>query len=561
MDSRDQSARGSAHHGVSRPAATRRALLRGVVAASAATVGVSANHAPVADAAEATAGTADTTPAALAGDDATTREVFDRLDRTFNDGDGWKYETNDKDSSGRSGKLAWGEAYVLSAYELMYRTYRDTYYLDKLVDHADHVLANRDSARGVTDFAGHSQPAWRADHHYTIGTVALPDHDGRPAIQVRTALAYADEAVAIVSTGTRAGTFRLDVRHDFYGRTTTYDNLVLDPDSPDYAVERVRTGFRTEGPDRTLVTVKELRDHPTATQSPRPGTHRLHSPPYIFEVHTGQIVQPMVAFARIVSSEPELHSNPRYRDRAEVYLDAAEQAVAVHDPEWRENEHGEGYYVSLPNAPVWWAGMDNPINHFLALGRAVIQLAAATGDPRYADRAEKMGRTLRNDLRLDANGGYVWPYWWSKGAAYNGWDIDNPRSQYRPWYPANTVAEDTSHAQIDVNYALEMFRDLPALHGSGKPVFSGADMRRLARTFTHNVATTFDGAPTVHRYVDGTGPTGLQAYERQAGAWADLTPWDEAILEHLRRVFSHQNFSTGASMLYCVARLNHAARK
>ncbi|WP_165367884.1 hypothetical protein [Phytoactinopolyspora endophytica] len=493
--------------------------------------------------------------------DSVTREAFDHLDQSFNDGHGWKDETNDKDSSGLSGKLAWGEAYLLQGYALMYQTYGDTYYLDKMVDHIDHVLANRDSERGVRDYRDASQPAWRANHHYTVGTAVVPDTQGRPVLQVRTALAYADEAVATVSPGSRDGTFRLEVRHHFYGRTTRYDNLVLDPASDDYAVNRVLRGFRTESPDRVQVTLKDLRQRGSAQNNVAMGDYQMISPPYVFGVHTGQIALPLVMFARIVRSDPNLRAKSLYRKRADTYLTAAEEAVAVHDPEWRETERGEGYYVALPGAPVWWAGIDLPINQFLALGRATLQLAAVTGDARYVDRTRAMARTFHGDLTITEGGAYVWPYWWSKGRVYSGWDIDDPASEYRPWLPGNQSAEDVSHGQIDMNFALEMFRDIPVFAGTGKPVFTGADMERFAATFTQNVAVvTDDGSLTVNRFIDGRGPTGLEAYERQAGAWADLTPWDGSILTHLRDMFNSHEYAVFPSTAYDVARINHAAQ-
>ncbi|NED93751.1 hypothetical protein G1H11_00290 [Phytoactinopolyspora alkaliphila] len=533
---------------------SRRRFLRGAAGLSAGTAGAIMGW-PAALSWGTDAGR--TVPAGL---EHVTREAFDQLDQSFNGGDGYKYETNDKDSSGLSGKLAWGEAYSLQAYALMFQTYRDTYYLDKMVDHLDHVLAARDSERGVTDHTGASRPAWRADHHYTVGYVTLPDTLGRPVFQVRTALAYADATSVTVAPGTAAGTFRLDVHNTQYGRTTSHDNLSPDPASPDYAVSRVLNGFRRESPHRVLVTLKDVRESGSETGDMASGEYSMVSEPYIFEAHTGQIALPLVVFARMVDSYPELGSVPLYRDRAALYLAAAEEAVGVHDPEWRETELGEGYYVTLPDAPVWHAGIDNPINHFLTVGRATVQLAAATGDPVYADRATKMARTLRGSLSVDAGGAYIWPYWWPKGAAYRGWDVDAPLSEYRPWYPGNQSIEDTSHGQIDMNFALEVFRDGRTLHRNGRPVFTGEDMERFAATFSQNIAATTDaGAPTVHRFIDGSGDTGLEAYERMSASWAGLAPWDQEVLSHSADIFAQRELVNLPSTLYCMARLNHAA--
>lgn len=490
--------------------------------------------------------------------DCLTREGFDRLDLAFNDGNGYRDETNDKDSSGLGGKLAWGEAYILQGYALMYETYRDTHYLDKMISHIDRVLANRDSVRGVTDHAGASQPAWRTDNPYTVGYGTLPGNGGTPVFEVRSALAYGDSCEITVSEGAVAGTFDLDIYNAQYDRHTIHESLSADPASPDYAVARVTTGFARESPARVLMTLRDLRETAHDQVDLAPGSYALQSPGYIFEVHTGQIVLPLILFAKFVQADPALQANPTYRDRAQVYLEAAEQAVAVHDREWRQNDLGEGYYITLPDAPVWHAGMDNPLNHFLALGRAVLQLALVTGKKVYADRAAAMALTLENSLTV-TDGAFVWPYWWPKGQAYAGWDIDNPQSQYRPWYPPNQVPEDTSHGQIEVNFALETYHALSTLRAARRPSFTGGQMSRFAATFAQNVATTQDGRSTVNRFIDGTGATDLEAYERQSAAWADLTTWDATILSHLRDMFSTREFAMQPSTLYCVARLNHAA--
>jgi hypothetical protein len=83
------------------------------------------------------------------------RTTFDETDLALNGGDGYKDATNEQ------ALYAWQESYVLQSYALMYRAHRDTYYLDKFVDHAESVLANRDSVRGVADYRGESLPLWR----------------------------------------------------------------------------------------------------------------------------------------------------------------------------------------------------------------------------------------------------------------------------------------------------------------------------------------------------------------------------------------------------------------
>lgn len=64
--------------------------------------------------------------------------------------------------------LAGSENYVMKSLAAMYRTTGDPTYLDELIWHADGVLAQRNDARGVTDFTGVETPCWR-DMYYSGG--------------------------------------------------------------------------------------------------------------------------------------------------------------------------------------------------------------------------------------------------------------------------------------------------------------------------------------------------------------------------------------------------------
>lgn len=488
----------------------------------------------------------------------TSRAAFDQLDSSINNGNSVKDETNDKDSSGLSGKLAWREAYALEGYALMYQAHRDTYYLDKMVDHIDHVLANRDSERGVTDYAGNSHPAWRADHLYTVGFATVPDTAGTPMFEVRSALSWADETTVTIAGGSAPGHFRLEAHNTFHNRTTIYEDLSTDPDSPNYALRRMVEGFRYEAPNRVLLTIRDLRDGPGSGEIAH-GQFPMVSAPYVYGAHTGSIVHPMALFARLVREDQDLMANPTYRHRAEAYLEAAADALAVHDPEWRENSEGEGYYIAQAGAPVWNAGFDNAIGHFTPMGRAIVQMARVTGDRVYIDRANAMGWTVRNALVSDGRA-WIWPSWWQKGAPYNGWDIDDPRSGFWPWYPPNRIIKNTSHAQWDVNFARDLHEaDLP-----GRPPFPDLAIRRFAATFTDNMATTApDGSASVFRLVDGSRGIGTRGQEQMSTAFSDLATWDSRVLTHSVAILqNHMDLDrlTMESAMYCVARVNHASR-
>jgi hypothetical protein len=78
-----------------------------------------------------------TTPAA--GEDYVAR--FNAMDRRINNGQGYSESLN------KNGELAWGESYILMGYVEMYRATDDPSYLDRLVEHFDRILRNRDDRR------------------------------------------------------------------------------------------------------------------------------------------------------------------------------------------------------------------------------------------------------------------------------------------------------------------------------------------------------------------------------------------------------------------------------
>ena len=87
------------------------------------------------------------------------RETFDTVDQNLNNGNGYK------DYNNENATLAWGESYIMMSYMIMYEATGDTYYLDKLANHADSVQNQRDDVRGVTDYRGLSTACWRNLHY------------------------------------------------------------------------------------------------------------------------------------------------------------------------------------------------------------------------------------------------------------------------------------------------------------------------------------------------------------------------------------------------------------
>lgn len=466
-------------------------------------------------------------PAHAAGIDYTAKQTFDDWDRLFQQGSpGQPDQPNDNtNADGRSGMLAWSQSYVLLGLVRMYETYQDTYYLDRLIENIDQVLSVRDSERGVTDYRGLSLPAWRADHPYTVGFATLADGNGQPSLELRHALAYAEDATVTVTAGSKPDTFTVKVVNTQYNRTETYADLTMDPAGPDYAVSRIYTAF----PGPLQLTAHDL---PTGG-TPAPGTYPVTTRPVIFGVHTGMITYPIAGFVRIVRQSPRLMSNHRYRAKASEYLAACRAAVAVHDWEYRETD-GDGYLVWPKSQPLPYDGCEQPINQSVALGQTMIELAIATGDQRYRHRVAAMATMFRRRLATDAGGAYTWHYWPDGGKAYDGFaktgSPDTDVSVFNPMGPGAKQFEDISHGAIDVEFAVRAFR--------ARLGFTGHDMARITKTFTQNVAfTDANGQPTLHANVGGGG-TGAASVAHQAPRWMQATPWDPRVHQHCLALYN-----------------------
>jgi hypothetical protein len=480
--------------------------------------------------------------------DYASRQTFDHFERIFREAEapGQPTETNER------GRLAWGASYVMFAFIRMYETYKDIRYLDRFIRDADLVLAGRDSERGVTDYRGLSLPGWQAAGAYTVGVATLKDASGQALLEVRSALSYADETKATVSAGAAADRFTLEVRNARTGRVASFPDLSLDPASADYAVSRILAAY----PTPTMVTARDPRPSPAGGAVPVPGVTSLSVLLMIFAVHTGMITYPMAAFARIVLRDRRL---ARYRGKALEYLEAVKAAVAVHDREWRQDDDGGGHLIWVKGMPLAYDGTEQPTNQWLALGLTYAELAAATGDPLYLDRARRMARSFGRELKPDADDAYVWSYWPSFGKTYNGYSADQDISEYTPSIAGARQIEDLSHGGIDVEFVALAFRH--------KIYYQGLDLARLARTYTRNLATTgADGLPTTFARLDGSGePLNAEA-SLQAPRWMAVAPWDKTVFTHARSIYDARAVqpAQGAypgSYLASMAYLNWFARR
>jgi hypothetical protein len=501
---------------------------------------------------------------AAAGRDFTARATFDALDRGYRGGNGRKGDLNEE-----RGALAWDEAYVLQAYVLMLEAHRDTYYADKLVDHIDHVLATRDSVRGVRAFPGRSMPVWRSTSPYNVGEAVLLGDDGRPVLRLRCAGGTAETVTVTVARPT-PDTFDLDARRTASAAqarppdltamlppdrwqalavappSQTYVGLHLDPGRDGFAVRQVNDAFTASNLRLTAEAV------PGAVRDglPRPGSYRFTSLPYVHPVHTGMIVWPMARFARLALRNRYL---ARYRVKARVYLAAVGAALQSHDDELRHDPQTQrSWYAAGRGSPCLLDGSDQPLNYTAAMARAWREVALTTGDRPRQDLARALTRTFTQDARPSASGGLVWGYYRSDGTSYAGWSAADGVSQNWPAYAGGRLVEDLAHGHLEVDMVARA-RQLADLEDP-------AALDGLAATFTRQLTgRSADGHPVVHARVDGTG-TAATAQSGIVAGWLGVAGRDPSVVAVVRDVFADLDPAPSALSLYGCAYLNWRVR-
>ncbi len=474
---------------------------------------------------------ASTGPALAAGGKGafSTRQAFDAMNLLYNNAH--KYSDNE------NGNLAWGASYAMMAYAYMYEATQDIKYLDILGSFADAVLANRDNVKGKADYRGLSLPGWGAAGSYSIGCIDLLDTAGKPTLSVSTAYTGSNDKTQVqVQAGSAAGLFNLVIQNSANNLpATVFRDVSMDPSQANYVVSVVGKSSLAGPYSAARLKVRGLGSPtPLPQRQPAPMHGFMEVPRYLWPVHQGMITFPIITYARFVYENPALRENAGYKSKADAYIQAVETLMELLEPEWRQNDQGEGWYIVAPEAPVWMDGVDEPFNHFLAVGRTMVQLAAVTGSTKWREKAERMARTFRNDLRLTADGAYTWSYWWSKGYGYKGWSPAQNISTNTPGLTGRPVAEDTSHGSIDLHFAYLCYKD--------GIVFDREDMLRFTRTFLGRMVTTTDnGLPTLWERVDGTGRK--SAMDQQARHWVLLAEFDPRVAQFFADMYASTAWS------------------
>lgn len=262
---------------------------------------------------------------------------------------------------------------------------------------------------------------------------------------------------------------------------------------------------------------------------------------YIFAVHTGMITYPLADFADLVYR----NNLTAYKDKADQYLKAAKDAVAVHAGDWRENG-SEGWYIDPKGSPSYSDGVGIPFNQYLAMARAELAIYRASGEQEYLNRVTKMARHFKNQLKLDsAKNAYYWYYWWGPGL--NGWTQADGLSVNTPSYAGYKAMEDLGHGAVDVSFAYQAYQN--------GIVFNEQDMQRFGNTVEKNMIRP-DGQ--VNKYVNGSG--GIVSPPANLGLWLDYSRFAPSMFKLIESDLGRIDRNTYAQLiLFVTAKLYQAS--
>ncbi|MFI6906564.1 hypothetical protein ACIBKY_35255 [Nonomuraea sp. NPDC050394] len=447
-----------------------------------------------------------------------------------------------------SATLAWGESYIMRSYLDVYRVTQDTAWLDKLVTHADTVIANADDVDG-DGFLGWSterySPVEIANTGFESGDGALPTswtrfQDTGSHVHRTTDAVVGTQSVRVVSDQTKWKKLYQNVNSAYEGGSTyvlrgwgkkagsvtgrivlrngSTTICALDYTSTSWTFKQVECKLPTGGPQ-----LRVWLEHASYTVAGSASFDDVKlSGRFPYMVHDAMIGIPMAEFSRLVTQTPALSG---YSAKAAVYRDFLETEIV---PRWEQSTYlGNTWngttFRQPPNVDTLshtGTGNDLPFNMALGFANLLTVLHSINGDPAYLSRANAVTQWAKSNL-VNSGGAYIWNY-----GTYT------------------TMKEDLSHANVDLSAFLESYR-------RGQ-VMTTADMIALKNTLKLKMWNGSATAPVFSLRVDGTGAANGTDYFLHS--WIELTEWDPQVKALVAAKYT--NFTpTSSSHLITLSRL------
>jgi hypothetical protein len=443
--------------------------------------------------------------------------TYERLLSYVDQGDRLLYPNN------LTGRIVWNEQYFMESLLNMYQVTGEKRYLNLFVQHADHVLSQKDDIAGRTDSEGRSRPGWQVGSYYTLGVpVVIPDDEGSPSLEVQ-GIRLGGNNHTTIEIVRKRDQFDLIVKNDFRREEPVivyFENLTLP------TVEIQVNAHLSPG---SYIRVKVLGDHPPAAGIyPLRETYRevLH------ELHTPLIGIPFLRFAAIVFE----NNLKQYEEKAKEYINAFEESYHDYEDSWCEDAEG-GYLIFAPDRKFWAAGLPVPYNGLSANGRFLLWLYRVTGKFGYLEKAAKLAHKIKAGMHLLPDGTMTMPYWY--GLPYQGWrdrkeaPINNIYVESKPF----DGTEDISHFSLTLQFMVDAYYI--------GLVFEDDDIIAVANTFLRKIwkpGGALSGKRDwrqgifLARNLDGEG----RAYDYAAGAFALLAPWEPNIMQKAFTVYKER---------------------
>ncbi|MFD1707485.1 hypothetical protein ACFSCZ_12195 [Siminovitchia sediminis] len=239
---------------------------------------------------------------------------------------------------------------------------------------------------------------------------------------------------------------------------------------------------------------------------------------YIYPVHTGMIIIPVLRFVDLVNE----NDITKYKEIANQFLQESGRALAIHNQPnmWRDISHDEGFYYGHP----YGEGIVSEANKIGVPNRIFAYLAACglydklTGKELFTKQIEKSLQYFKNSLiKYDKDhDAFYWSYW------------DDLNAQN--W-------EDISHAELTTYGIFLLHKE------AGFKVYSDKEMKKF-KNIIYKVVSNED-PPKIRKYIHARSSEQTSYYTPKENEyyfstlrWAFLGVYDERVLGHLKDVYS-----------------------
>jgi len=434
-------------------------------------------------------------------------EAYKAYDMTRNEGKGFSESVD-------SGTLGWGEGAVIQSYAQMWEATEDAYWLAKIRDHFQRIVASASDPDGdgflSWNTKTYSCAVARAERLHNVSAA-----DIEPAYQKN----KNGKASATCTGHTYIVEFHVGPEQFRILDWTTREVVAADIAYGDGAAITQISPFRFT-----------IRGRPH--QGDRFMVRTVAPEPIEYTVHQGMFVYPTALFIEAVKTRPELRE--RFGADAEKFLAFINKHMfEKNEQDWLDMGELGGGYRFEPRFTDRYPNRIMPHNQFAALARAWLVLKDLEGvHPLMARRAEQMVRYFHSHLELDEeNNAYRWHYWdWIEYGQ-----------------PDNSGYEDTSHASLSMSLAV-----VAARRGV---VFTDEDMSRIANTWLVLMWNGDEENPKMAATVDGRQP---HKFSPLASRWSELSQWERKVYDLALKAFlsqsQEQQAHTTPAMLLCAKR-------